>query len=56
VASRWLWFGVSEPRFVHWWWVFYLVGSGLSSLAGNLIGDAASIGAMNTAVGIDATA
>ena len=41
---------------VHWWWVFYLVGSGLSSLAGNLIGDAASIGAMNTAVAIDATA
>jgi Domain of unknown function (DUF4328) len=29
---------------------------GLSSLAGNLIGDAGSIGAMNTAVAIDATA
>jgi Domain of unknown function (DUF4328) len=92
VASRWLWFAVSEPRYrrgwaigawfipvanlvipkqlandlwragdpelqprdpgwqrrpvaaiVHWWWAFYLIGSGLSSLAGNLIGDAASI-------------
>ena len=34
--------GLAEPAvaaLVHWWWVCYLVGSGLSSRAGDLIGE-----------------
>jgi hypothetical protein len=41
---------------LHWWWAFYLIGGAVSALSGNMIGDAATLDAMNAGVGVDAVA
>lgn len=50
------WQGRPVAPLLHWWWAFYLVGSALSAVSGNMIGDAVRLDEMNTGVGLDATA
>jgi hypothetical protein len=41
---------------LHWWWALYLVGGAVSAVAGNMIGDATTLDAMNAGIRLDAAA
>jgi eukaryotic-like serine/threonine-protein kinase len=50
------WQGRPVAPLLHWWWAFYIVGSAVSAVSGNMIGEAATLDAMNAGVALDAAA